>query len=36
MFELSALVLLDSVIADLMKRLRQSEIDLKNRHAHTQ
>lgn len=35
MFELSALVLLDSVIADLMKRIGQSERDLKNRHADT-
>lgn len=36
MFELSALVFLDGVIADIMKRLGQNEIDLKRRHAHTQ
>ena len=36
MFELSALVLLDGVIADLMKRLGQNEVDLRMRHAHTQ
>ena len=36
MFELSALVLLDGVIADLMKRLGQNEVDLRKRHAHTQ
>ena len=36
MFELSALVFLDGVIADVMKRLGQNEIDLKRRHAHTQ
>lgn len=36
MFELSALVFLDSVIAYLMKRLGQNEFDLKRRHAHTQ
>jgi 6-phospho-3-hexuloisomerase len=36
MFELSALVFLDGVIADIMKRLGQNEIDLRRRHAHTQ
>jgi 6-phospho 3-hexuloisomerase len=36
MFELSALVFLDGVIADIMRRLGQNEIDLKRRHAHTQ
>jgi 6-phospho-3-hexuloisomerase len=36
MFELSALVFLDGVIADVMKRLGQNEVDLKRRHAHTQ
>jgi 6-phospho 3-hexuloisomerase len=36
MFELSTLVFLDSVIADIMKRIGQSEIDLKKRHANTQ
>ncbi|MBN2335312.1 SIS domain-containing protein [Candidatus Bathyarchaeota archaeon] len=36
MFELSALVFLDGVIADIMKRLGRNEIDLKRRHAHTQ
>ena len=36
MFELSALVFLDGVIADIMKRLGQNEIDLRRRHSHTQ
>ncbi len=36
MFELSALLFLDGVIADIMKRLGQNEIDLRRRHAHTQ
>lgn len=36
MFELSALVLLDSSIAELMERSGQSEIDLKRRHANTE
>lgn len=36
MFELSALVLLDSVIADIMKRLGKNEIDLREQHADTQ
>ena len=36
MFELSTLVFLDSVIADIMRRIGQSEIDLKKRHANTQ
>ena len=36
MFELSALVFLDGVIADIMRRLGQNEIDLRRRHAHTQ
>lgn len=36
MFELSALVFLDGVIADIMKKLGQNEIDLRRRHAHTQ
>jgi 6-phospho 3-hexuloisomerase len=36
MFELSALVLLDSTIAEIMERSGQSEIDLKRRHANTE
>jgi 6-phospho-3-hexuloisomerase len=36
MFELSALVLLDSIIADIMKRLGKNELDLRKRHARTQ
>lgn len=36
MFELSALVFLDGVIADIMRRLGQNEIDLRRRHANTQ
>jgi 6-phospho-3-hexuloisomerase len=36
MFELSALVLLDSIIAEIMKRLGKNELDLSNRHASTQ
>ncbi|MCW4048187.1 MAG: SIS domain-containing protein [Candidatus Bathyarchaeota archaeon] len=36
MFELSVLILLDSIIAALMKRQGQNEVDLKKRHAHTQ
>jgi len=36
MFELSAMVFLDCVIADLMRRLGVSEFDLKKRHANTE
>jgi 6-phospho 3-hexuloisomerase len=36
MFELSALVLLDSTIAEIMERSGQSEIDLKRRHSNTE
>jgi 6-phospho-3-hexuloisomerase len=36
MFELSALILLDSIIADLMKKTGKNEIDLRKRHASTQ
>jgi 6-phospho-3-hexuloisomerase len=36
MFELSVMVLLDSMIADLMHRLGASEIDLRKRHANAE
>ncbi|RLI10313.1 6-phospho-3-hexuloisomerase [Candidatus Bathyarchaeota archaeon] len=36
MFELSAMVFLDCVIADLMRRLGKSEIDLRRRHANAE
>jgi 6-phospho-3-hexuloisomerase len=36
MFELSALILLDSIIAEIMKKLGKSELDLRNRHSPTQ
>jgi 6-phospho 3-hexuloisomerase len=36
MFELSVMVFLDSVIADLMHRLGMTEIDLKKRHANAE
>jgi 6-phospho 3-hexuloisomerase len=36
MFELSVMVFLDSVIADLMHRLGMREIDLKKRHANAE
>lgn len=36
MFELSAMVFLDCVIADLMRRLDVSEFDLRKRHANTE
>lgn len=36
MFELSVMVFLDSIIADLMQRLGIHEIDLRKRHANTE
>lgn len=36
MFELSSLIFLDSVVADIMRRMGQSEIDLKRRHANAE
>jgi len=36
MFELSSLIFLDSVVADIMKRMGQREIDLKRRHANAE
>ncbi|MBD3205267.1 SIS domain-containing protein [Candidatus Bathyarchaeota archaeon] len=36
MFELSALILLDSIIAEIMKKLGKSELDLRKGHSHTQ
>jgi len=36
MFELSAMVFLDCVIADLMRRLGMSEIDMRKRHANAE
>jgi 6-phospho-3-hexuloisomerase len=36
MFELSAMVFFDSVIADLMQRLGKTEIDLKRKHANAE
>lgn len=36
MFELSVMVMLDSIIALLMKRMGKNEIDLKKRHSPTQ
>ena len=36
MFELSALVFLDSVIAEIMERSGQTEIDLKRRHTNAE
>lgn len=36
MFELSAMVFLDCIIADLMRRLEKSEIDLRKRHANAE
>lgn len=36
MFELSAMIFLDCVIADLMRRLGVSEFDLRKRHANTE
>jgi 6-phospho-3-hexuloisomerase len=35
-FELSALIFLDSLIAEIMKRSGQTEIDLKRRHTNTE
>ena len=36
MFELSTMVFFDCIIADLMRRLRLSEIDLRKRHANAE
>jgi 6-phospho 3-hexuloisomerase len=36
MFELSSLIFLDSVVADIMRRMGQREIDLKRRHANAE
>jgi len=36
MFELSVMVFLDGIIADLMQRLGESEIDLRKRHANAE
>lgn len=36
MFELSVMIFLDSVIADLMQRLGMTEIDLRKRHANAE
>jgi 6-phospho-3-hexuloisomerase len=36
MFELSALIFFDSVIAEIMERSGQTEIDLRRRHANTE
>jgi 6-phospho-3-hexuloisomerase len=36
MFELSAMIFLDGLIADLMKELGKSELDLKQRHANAE
>ena len=36
MFELSCLIFLDSIIADLMQKLGASEIDLRKRHANAE
>jgi len=36
MFELSTMVFLDCVIADLMRRLHKTEIDLRKRHANAE
>jgi len=36
MFELSAMVFMDCVIADLMRRLGKSEIDMRKRHANAE
>jgi len=36
MFELSAMVFLDCIIADLMRRLGTSEIDMRKRHANAE
>jgi len=36
MFELSVMVFLDCIIADLMRRLNMKEIDMRKRHANTE
>ena len=36
MFELSAMVLLDCIIADLMQRLSKTEIDMRKKHANAE
>ncbi len=36
MFELSAMVFMDCIIADLMRRLGKSEIDMRKRHANAE
>jgi 6-phospho-3-hexuloisomerase len=36
MFELSCMIFLDSMIAELMQRLGASEIDLRKRHANAE